>query len=403
MDYSKTFSIGDLKASSISAYAIDESKTLESHCFAPDVPNHHLHRGGKAISDADWPDLKPVIHRLYIVDNFPFLKVKEVLNSEFGYNITKRQFTRKVETWGFKKNFRKNERDEIVKSGKIPQRFIHDSRMNQKRVERLQKRNVLRMGLRVESEDDERSLIGHQNAALDDRDMIIEEIPRSELRHDIVAPNNEDQWPFSQSAEYDSGLSWLAVLFVQLEIAEIIASTSFETEKQWDVEEARFISGTDLKELSKAYDNTLVCVRESFEEAIVCLKGSLKLTVELYGWDDPVVYELFKGVVECYEGSSRHDEALKFYEKLLEKWRILVETDSSITEWIKDIGDRIHKVRGGTRGDEESIPEDDDNEEYETGFEDTEMENFDISGEENDSEAQFESRGPSLDDIFNTE
>ncbi|KAF7935001.1 uncharacterized protein EAE98_003046 [Botrytis deweyae] len=287
MDYSKTLSTGDLTASSVSAYVIDESKTLESHCFIPEPPNHHPHHGGKVISDADWPTLKPIIHRLYIIDNLKFPKVKEALKSEFGYKITKRQFTRKVGSWGFKKNFRKDERDEIVKSGRIPQRLIHDSRINQKRIERLQKRYVARMGLGVESEDNERSLVqdqdfspktnaikeasldlepcytmtGDQNAALEDHDMTVEEIPRSEFRHDIVTQNTEDEWPFSQSAGDDSEISWLAELFVQLEIAEIITSTSFETEKekQWDVEEARFISGTDLKALSNPYDKTLVC------------------------------------------------------------------------------------------------------------------------------------------------
>ncbi|KAF7887937.1 uncharacterized protein EAF01_011091 [Botrytis porri] len=285
MNYSKSFSTGDLKASSISAYAIDESKTPETHCFAPEPPNHHPHRGGKVITDADWPALKPIIHRLYIIDNLTFLKVKEALNLEFGFNITKRQFTRKVETWGFKKNFRKNERDEIVKSGKIPQRFLHDSRINQKRVERLQKRNTVRMGVGVESEDIERSLVqnlefsqkpkaiketsldltpcnsmmGNQNAALKDRDMIIEEIPRSDFRHDIVTLDTGDQWPFNKFAGDNSGLPWLAEFFVQLEIAEVIALTSFEPEKQGDVEEARFISGTALKELINPSDSDSVC------------------------------------------------------------------------------------------------------------------------------------------------
>ncbi|TGO46790.1 hypothetical protein BCON_0307g00010 [Botryotinia convoluta] len=684
MDYSKTFSLGT------STNVIDGFKALESRCFALEVPNCHSHRGGRVITDADWPGLKPIIHRLYIIDNLAFLKVKEALNLEFGYNITNRQFTRKIETWGFKKNFRKNERDEIVKSGKIPHRLIHGSRINQKRVERLQRRNVVRMGFGVESEDNERSLVqdqdffqktnaikgasldlelcytmtGDQNAALEDYDMTIEEIPRSKFRHGIVTQNTEDQWPFIQSAEDDSGLSWLAELFVQLEIAEIIASISFETkkEKQWDVEEARFISGTDLKELSKPYDNTskdidgfegklprlervlppnspaiiltleslafvyhrlgrrgevrrthrnlfqirqkekfpntykkvesylwivdssislgdmkiamnlhsilhpeiekavdsqhplriyssylmakilyqlyqnheaediirpvmqivlatlghnhiltikvmnllslilqkkfylveanrlaryslqvadradlgatwfesartliyaleaqdlynestslshhlyklssetfdckehaylahhmtiatallerneaskavdmlrevqnnlyaykeqkismefkllLGCAlleQRSFEEAIVCLKESFKLTVELYGWDDPV-----------------------FYKNLSRKWRMLVEKESSTKEWVKDIEDRIHEVRGGTRGDDESIFKDDDDEKHETDFGDTDMEGFDIREEENDAETQFEGRGPSLDDIFNTE
>ncbi|TGO39338.1 hypothetical protein BHYA_0056g00500 [Botrytis hyacinthi] len=283
MDYSKTFSIGDLKTPSTSAYTINESKTLESHCFTPEPPTHHPHHGGKVITDADWPDLKPIIHRLYIIDNLTFLKVKEALSLEFGYNITKRQFTRKVETWGFKKNFRKNERDEIVKSGKIPERFIHDSRINQKRVERLQKRNAAHVGLGVKSEDNERSrvqeqvffqntnaikgasldlesyytMIEGQNAALEDHDITIAEIARSEFRHDVVTQNTEDQWPFRQSTEDDFGLLWLAELFVQLEIAEIIAPTGIEPEKQGDVEEARFISGMELKELFNQYDNKL--------------------------------------------------------------------------------------------------------------------------------------------------
>ncbi|KAF5868205.1 putative kinesin light chain protein [Botrytis fragariae] len=502
MDYSKTFSIGDFKASSTSAYAIDESKTLESHRFAPEPPDHHPHHGGKVITDADWPALKPIIQRLYIIDKLTFLKLKEALNLEFGYNITKRQFTRKVESWGFKKNFRKSERDELVKSGKIPQRFIHDSRINQKRVERLQKRNSARMGLGVESEDNERSLvqgqdfspktnaikeasldltpchimIGHQNAALDDRDMIIEEIPRSELRHDIVAPNTDDQWPFSQSAEDYSGHSWLAELFVQLETAEIITSTSIDNKTEQGVEEyheaeatirpvmqialvalgpnhqltirvinllcwilrkngslaeAERLARALLKqnEASKAVDmlkgiqnspyangSKKIFIEVEFKvvlgnalwkqgsvwEAIVCFKESLKSTVKMYGWDHSIVFVHCKMIVNWFLQLSQYDEALKFFERFLEKCRGFVKQGSSVAGWIEETEDRMCKVRGGIEDDDNSISEDG-YEEDEACFEDAGMKDYCIHEQDDDDEAQFEGRGPRLDEIFNTE
>ncbi|TEY56938.1 hypothetical protein BOTCAL_0223g00180 [Botryotinia calthae] len=273
------------KVSSTSIYGIDDSQILESRCFASGVPKHFPHREGKEITDADWPGLKSIIHRLYIIENLTFPKVKETLHLELGYNITKRQFTRKVEIWGFRKNFRKSEKDDIVKSGEIPQRFIHDSRINQKRIERLRKRNGVQMGPGVESEDGEiffvqnqdvsqktnapkeasldvescYAMIGDQNTSLQNHDMIIKQTPISEFPHDIVTPNTEDQCSFGQSAEDDFEHPWLAELFVQLETAEIIASTSLDNETKQGVKETRNLSRIELKELSRPYSSTSPC------------------------------------------------------------------------------------------------------------------------------------------------
>ncbi|KAM0160889.1 hypothetical protein ACHAPG_002647 [Botrytis cinerea] len=285
MDYSKVSSMEKRKVSSTSVYGIDDSQIPEPRCFASGVPKHFPRREGKEITDADWPGLKSIIHRLYIIENLTFPKVKETLHLELGYNITKRQFTRKIEIWGFRKNFRKSERDDIVKSGEIPQRFMHDSRITQKRIERLRKRNGVQMGPGVESEDDEiffvqnqdvskktnapqeasldvescYAMIGDQNTPLQNHDMIVKQTPISEFRHDIVTPNIEDQCSFGQSAEDDFEHSWLAELFVQLETAEIIASTSLDNETKQGVKETQHLSRTELKESSRPYSSTSSC------------------------------------------------------------------------------------------------------------------------------------------------
>ncbi|KAF7893913.1 hypothetical protein EAF00_007427 [Botryotinia globosa] len=123
----------------------------------------------------------------------------------------------------------------------------------------------------------------------------------------------------------------------------------------------------------------------SFKEAIVYLKESLKLTVELYGWDNTDVFELFDIIVECYRGLLRHDEILKFYEKLLGKWRMLMEKESSIKGWIRDVEDSPYEIRGRTKEFDESSHRDDKNE------------------ADGGNEAQYEGRELSLDDIFNAE
>ena len=88
MDYLKISSMEKRKVSSASVYGIDDSQIPEPRCFASGAPKHFPRREGKEITDADWPGLKSIIHRLYIIENLTFPKVKETLHLELGYNIT---------------------------------------------------------------------------------------------------------------------------------------------------------------------------------------------------------------------------------------------------------------------------------------------------------------------------
>lgn len=76
---------------------------------------------------------------------------------------SKRQFTRKIEEWGFRKNFRRDEREEIVNAGVIPDKFMHDTRINQKRLQRLQRRNGVRICFGLRQHGNESLLDPDQN------------------------------------------------------------------------------------------------------------------------------------------------------------------------------------------------------------------------------------------------
>ncbi|KAI9642422.1 hypothetical protein NHQ30_009227 [Ciborinia camelliae] len=280
MDYYSTVPLGSPIALPKSTNSLGGPRPLEAQHIAIEYPGNITAPRGKVITEADWPALKPVIHRLWIRENLTFPKVKKVLNIEFGFNITKRQFTRKTKEWDFRKNFRKDEREEILKSEKIPERLIHDSRVNQKRVQRLKKRSGVRMslGYELEKHGNEMPLtqgsistqtirivkedleIQNQNMTLEEHDMVIKEIPNLDDQGDTVMTGTMDPWPFSQAADESSRILWLTELFAQLEIA-ILESANLDNKTVDHVEEKQFISGMELKELSKSCDKAPLCVK----------------------------------------------------------------------------------------------------------------------------------------------
>jgi len=72
----------------------------------------------QVLSKDEWDRLKPVIQRLYIDENLPRPRVAAILRESYGFAPTKRQFDRRIEEWGFKKNASQKERHTILSSGK---------------------------------------------------------------------------------------------------------------------------------------------------------------------------------------------------------------------------------------------------------------------------------------------
>ncbi|TGO62371.1 hypothetical protein BCON_0020g00440 [Botryotinia convoluta] len=100
--------------------------------------------GHKVLSKEEWLKFKPIIQQLYIDENQTFPTVARELARRFDFYPTKRQFTRKTEEWGLKKNFRKAERRLLLQNDKksgTAQSVIGDKRVSDpKRIQRLKRR-----------------------------------------------------------------------------------------------------------------------------------------------------------------------------------------------------------------------------------------------------------------------
>ncbi|KAF7892123.1 hypothetical protein EAF00_008425 [Botryotinia globosa] len=100
--------------------------------------------GHKVLSREEWLKLKPIILQLYIGEDQTYSTVAHELSRRFDFYPTKRQFNRKIEEWGLKKNFRKAERRLLLQNDKgsgTAQFIIGDKRVSDtKRIQRLKKR-----------------------------------------------------------------------------------------------------------------------------------------------------------------------------------------------------------------------------------------------------------------------
>lgn len=68
----------------------------------------------QVISKDKWEEIKPVIHRLYIVEHKAFSKIKPIIAEKYGFTPTSSQFGKRVNKWGFKKNASRDQRLKIV-------------------------------------------------------------------------------------------------------------------------------------------------------------------------------------------------------------------------------------------------------------------------------------------------
>ncbi|KAM3154919.1 hypothetical protein ABEW05_004636 [Botrytis cinerea] len=94
---------------------------IESHMLTDVEAQSSLSTGcHKVLSREEWLKFKPIIQQLYIDENQTYPTVARELERRFDFCPTyrKRQFTRKTEEWGLKKNFRKAERKLLLQNNR---------------------------------------------------------------------------------------------------------------------------------------------------------------------------------------------------------------------------------------------------------------------------------------------
>ncbi|KAE9376184.1 TPR-like protein [Stipitochalara longipes BDJ] len=87
------------------------SQTIEELC---EVDPRTL--GVREATRLRWEELKPLIQRVYIDEDRPYPYLATLLRTEHRFETTKRQFSRKIQEWGFRKNVSGSERREILQS-----------------------------------------------------------------------------------------------------------------------------------------------------------------------------------------------------------------------------------------------------------------------------------------------
>ncbi|KAF4625437.1 hypothetical protein G7Y89_g12729 [Cudoniella acicularis] len=72
------------------------------------------------ITQSQWQSAEPLIRRLYLVEKKPYKHVADILQHQYGFHPTKRQFERKVrEGWGMKKYTTDVERGDLIRKRKV--------------------------------------------------------------------------------------------------------------------------------------------------------------------------------------------------------------------------------------------------------------------------------------------
>ncbi|KAF7857298.1 hypothetical protein EAF04_009539 [Stromatinia cepivora] len=241
-----------------------EAQVLLGNEMSIEVEEKSLNTEGlKVLSSEEWLKFKPIIQRLYINENKTFKVVAGKLLSEVGFCPTKRQFTRKIEEWGLKKNFRKAERKFLLQNGN-PNGTMHfglgDKRiLDPRRIQRLKRRyghesqwpqdllpeeidavSILAAPESCSSPGEQQPTINH-----------MEEIPSSHsmpLRLEISDENTAmdiEHWPFDWDAVDVPGSPGLTRLFERLELEASIAPMDLHDEV---VEEKQLVSGIELRD-----------------------------------------------------------------------------------------------------------------------------------------------------------
>ncbi|KAJ8058773.1 hypothetical protein OCU04_011762 [Sclerotinia nivalis] len=218
--------------------------------------------GLKVLSSEEWLKFKPIIQRLYIDENKTFKVVASKLLSEVGFCPTKRQFTRKIEEWGLKKNFRKTERkfllqnrnlngtmhfglgDKRILDPRRTQRLKRRYRHESQRPQDLPREEIDAISIPAapscSSPEEQQPTINHMEEIPSSHSMPLRlEIPDENTAMDI------EHWPFDWDAVDVPGSPGLTRLFELLELEASITPMDLDDEV---VEEKQLVSGTELRD-----------------------------------------------------------------------------------------------------------------------------------------------------------
>ncbi|KAF4627744.1 hypothetical protein G7Y89_g10410 [Cudoniella acicularis] len=227
--------------------------TVEQNPQAEQSPQHpfifHEAPSGdpkiREMTRQQWESLKSLIQRIYIDENKPFRYVAKVLREEHSFEPTKRQFSRQIEKWGFRKNVSRSERRMILealpRSMNDPLPDLQDGRLKAGRLKNWRRRYREEVehdapeGLHVaEAETYLASDAGEIPVASSTHETLDEhsEGSRPTLGDATLMDICQDMWPFDWSTVGIPGSPELARLFKGLEIesAADIPSLSLESE-----------------------------------------------------------------------------------------------------------------------------------------------------------------------------
>ncbi|KAJ8131255.1 hypothetical protein O1611_g2369 [Lasiodiplodia mahajangana] len=83
---------------------------------APEAPNvNYASPSPRQLSDAEWGDLKDLLHKLYIQENKTLEKIRTILRKHHGLVLTQKQLTKRFSEWKFKKNVKHVEMEDFLR------------------------------------------------------------------------------------------------------------------------------------------------------------------------------------------------------------------------------------------------------------------------------------------------
>ncbi|TEY55617.1 hypothetical protein BOTCAL_0231g00040 [Botryotinia calthae] len=242
---------------------------IENHMLMDVEAQSSLSTGGhKVFSREEWLKFKPIIQQLYIDENQTYPNVARELSRRFNFCPTKRQFTRKTEEWGLKKNLRKAERKLLLQNNRkngTAEFVIGDKRVSDpKRIQRLKRRYAHESPLSqdVSYQDTNISLESAGPYFSLEEQLSISDYPYGTTSMDqvpqILGVTEEssamdlEQLPFSRENDVHGSLG-LTRLFQRLEIEASMPPLDLDDEV---METKQTISGNELRSDIECYGRT---------------------------------------------------------------------------------------------------------------------------------------------------
>ncbi|KAK6602450.1 hypothetical protein H4I95_07552 [Botrytis cinerea] len=239
---------------------------IESHMLTDVEAQSSLSTGcHKVLSREEWLKFKPIIQQLYIDENQTYPTVARELERRFDFCPTKRQFTRKTEEWGLKKNFRKAERKLLLqndrKSG-TAEVIIGDRRVSDpKRIQRLKRRyaheSPLSQDLSYQDTNIPLESAGPYSSLEEQLSILdypygttsMDEVPQTLGVTEESSAMDLEQLPFSRESDVHGSLG-LARLFQRLEIEASMPPLDLDDEV---METKQTVSGNELRSDIECY------------------------------------------------------------------------------------------------------------------------------------------------------